>query len=99
VAIALVPPISSVGIGLKTADLSLIINAPTVASMNILAVLISGYLCFRVLGLKPSTYYKKKQSEKQSATPVAYSLIRTMRTIFLRISLKTMQTSFSAINF
>lgn len=86
VAIALVPPIASIGIGMKMADLLLVTNATTVAIMNMLSVIISGYLCFRVLGLKPSTYYKKKQAEKIKylvpaallvfgllAAPVAYS--------------------------
>jgi uncharacterized hydrophobic protein (TIGR00341 family) len=86
VAIALVPPIASIGLGLKMADMALVKNASTVASMNMLAVIISGYLCFTVLGLKPSTYYKKKQAKKIKyivpmallvfsllAAPVAYS--------------------------
>jgi uncharacterized hydrophobic protein (TIGR00341 family) len=86
VAIALVPPIASIGIGMKMSDLLLVTNAITVAIMNMLSVIISGYLCFRVLGLKPSTYYKKKQAEKIKylvpaallvfgllAAPVAYS--------------------------
>ena len=86
VAIALVPPIASIGLGLKTADLGLVMNASTVASMNILAVIISGFLCFHIIGLKPSTYYKKKQAQQIKylvpaalilfsllAAPVAYS--------------------------
>lgn len=86
VAIALVPPIASIGIGLRMSDLGLVTNASTVASMNMLAVIISGYLCFKILGLKPATYYKKKQAEKIRyivpaalilfsllAAPVAYS--------------------------
>ncbi len=64
VAIALVPPIASVGISLKMQSLSLLTNSLTVAGMNMLAVLISGFVCFRVIGLKPSTYYKEKQAEK-----------------------------------
>lgn len=86
VAIALVPPISSIGLGLKMANLDLVLNSATVASMNMLAVIVSGYLCFRIFGLKPSTYYKKKQAQKIKylipvalllfsllAAPVAYS--------------------------
>lgn len=63
VAIALMPPISSIGIGLKIMNPQLVVNALTVASMNMLAVIISGYLCFRLLGLEPSSYYRKKQAE------------------------------------
>lgn len=72
VAIALVPPIASIGIGLRMSDLALVANASAVASMNMLAVIISGYLCFTILGLKPSTYYKKKQAQKiQYLIPIA----------------------------
>jgi len=72
VAIALVPPIASIGIGLRMSNLALAANASTVASMNMLAVIISGYLCFTILGLKPSTYYKRKQAQKiQYLIPVA----------------------------
>lgn len=86
VAIALVPPISSIGLGLRMSSLSLVIDASTVAAMNMLAVIVSGYLCFKILGLKPSTYYKKKQAQQIKylipaaliifsllAAPVAYS--------------------------
>lgn len=86
VAIALVPPIASIGIGLRMSDLFLVSRASAVASMNMLAVIISGYMCFKIIGLKPSTYYKKKQAEQIKylvpvallifsllAAPVAYS--------------------------
>lgn len=93
VAIALVPPISSIGIGLKMADTALLVNASAVATMNMLAVIFSGYICFHILGLKPSTYYKKKQAEQIKyiipaaliifsllAAPVAYSSYQNYET-------------------
>jgi len=111
VAIALVPPIASIGLGLKMADMALVKNASTVASMNMLAVIISGYLCFTVLGLKPSTYYKKNKPRRSNIlyrwlfwSSVCLLLqwlihrIRAMKTIFQRASSKRMPTSFSAIN-
>jgi len=77
------------------ADMALVRNASTVASMNMLAVIISGYLCFTVLGLKPSTYYKKTSQEDQIyCTDGSFGLqfalllqwlihrIRAMKTIF-----------------
>lgn len=64
VAIALVPPLAAVGIGLKMQDLVFILKAASVATINILAVLVSGSVTFRALGMSPSTYYQEKQAEK-----------------------------------
>ncbi len=64
VAIAIVPPLAAVGIGLNMQNFLLSVQAATVASMNILAVLVSGFLTFKILGLKPSTYYRQEQAEK-----------------------------------
>jgi len=111
VAIALVPPIASIGLGLKMADMALVKNASTVASMNMLAVIISGYLCFTVLGLKPSTYYKKKQAKKIKyivpmallvfslfAAPVAYSSYQSYEDYISESQLQEDANKFSAIN-
>lgn len=76
VAIALIPPISSIGIGVKLMDLNLILNAFTVASMNIVSIIASGFVCFNIIGIKPSTYYKKKQAEEiRYVVPVAILLL------------------------
>lgn len=64
VAIAIVPPLASVGIGIKMQDIVFAVQAAKVAFINILAVLISGFATFRVLGLGPSTYYRKKQARE-----------------------------------
>lgn len=72
VAIALVPPVASLGIGLKTGDLVFASNAASVAAINILSVVIAGFLTFRLLGLKPSNYYREKEAEKiRYVLPVA----------------------------
>jgi len=64
VAIAIVPPLASVGIGLKMQNIVLALQAGSVALINILAVLISGSATFRLLGLSPETYYRERQAEK-----------------------------------
>ncbi|MFB6208288.1 MAG: TIGR00341 family protein [Candidatus Nanohaloarchaea archaeon] len=64
VAIALVPPLAAVGIGLNMADIYMALQAASVAFINLLAVIVAGFLSFRVLGLKPSTYYKQKEAER-----------------------------------
>lgn len=64
VAIALVPPLAAVGIGLNMTDLYLAFQAASMAFINILAVIVAGFLSFRVMGLKPSTYYKQKAAER-----------------------------------
>lgn len=76
VAIALVPPLASVGIGLKMGDFYLAFQAASVAFINVLAVLISGFMCFRLLGLKPSTYYKQKEAEQiRRVVPIALVIL------------------------
>lgn len=64
VAIALVPPLAAVGISLKMANLYLAFQAASVAFINLLAVIVAGFLAFRLIGLKPSTYYKQKEAER-----------------------------------
>lgn len=64
VAIALIPPIASIGIGVRMMDPVMIFNALTVALVNMVSIIAAGFTCFRLLGVKPSTYYKKKQAEE-----------------------------------
>lgn len=76
VAVALVPPLASVGIGLKMLNISFAANAALVAVINILSLIVSGYFTFRLLGFQPSTYYKQKEAEKiHFVVPVAMILI------------------------
>lgn len=76
VAVALVPPLASVGIGLKMLNFGFAANAAMVAVINILSLIVAGYFTFRLLGFQPSTYYKKKEAEKiHFVVPVAMILI------------------------
>ncbi|MFB6145510.1 MAG: TIGR00341 family protein [Candidatus Nanohaloarchaea archaeon] len=86
VAIALIPPIASIGIGLSMMDIGMVMNAGAVAGMNILSVIIAGFTSFKLIGVRPPTYYREEQAEKISfivpaaviiflliAAPIAYS--------------------------
>lgn len=64
VAIALIPPIASIGIGIRMLDLRLVLDALTLTLMNMLSIIAAGFVCFRLIGASPSTYYRKKQAEK-----------------------------------
>lgn len=64
VAIALIPPIASIGIGISSLNTGLVLDALTLAVMNILSIISAGFVVFRLIGVKPSTYHKKKQAEK-----------------------------------
>lgn len=76
VAIALVPPLAAIGIGLKMQNLVFVAQAASIASINILAVIVSGSLTFRLLGLKPSTYYREKEAETMRyVVPVALLIL------------------------
>lgn len=76
VAIALVPPLASIGIGLRMGDFLFAGRAATVAAINVLAVVISGFVTFNILGLKPSTYYREREAEKMRAVvPAAFVLL------------------------
>jgi uncharacterized hydrophobic protein (TIGR00341 family) len=86
VAIALVPPLAAIGIGLNMQDLVFTARAGSVVMVNILSIILSGSLTFKLLGLKPSTYYRKKEAKKMKyvlpavvasmllvSAPIAYS--------------------------
>ncbi|MFB6147947.1 MAG: DUF389 domain-containing protein, partial [Candidatus Nanohaloarchaea archaeon] len=79
VAIALVPPIASVGLGLKMMDFVFAAHAATVAAINLLAVLTSGYVTFRLLGISPSTYYREREADRlKMIVPVALLLLAAL---------------------
>lgn len=76
VAIALVPPLAGLGIGLKMQEFAFAAEAASIAFINILAVIISGSLTFKALGARPSTYYKQKEAERlKYVVPVALLLL------------------------
>lgn len=81
VAIALVPPLASIGIGLKMGNFLFAGHAATIAAINLLAVIISGYSVFRVLGLSPSTYYREREAERlKFIVPAAFLLLLVFAT-------------------
>ncbi len=76
VAIALVPPLASVGIGLRMRDLVFASQAASVAFINVLSIIVAGFVTFKLIGLKPSTYYKQKEAEQiRYLLPVAVMIL------------------------
>lgn len=76
VAIALVPPLATVGLGLKMGSYLFAGQAVSVAAVNILAVVISGYATFKLIGLSPSTYYREKEADRlRFVVPAALVLL------------------------
>lgn len=76
VAIAIVPPLAAVGIGVATWQHGLAGQALSVAAINVLSVIIAGYLTFRSLGLSPSTYYKQQEASRMRfVVPTAFALL------------------------
>ena len=76
VAVALVPPLAASGIGLRMGNPVYAIHAASIAAINILAVLISGYASFKLIGLSPTTYYKQKKAEKlRKIVPIALFIL------------------------
>lgn len=64
VAIALVPPLAAVGIGIRMANLSFSLQAASVAAMNLASIVVAGFATFRLLGFRPSTYYRKRKASR-----------------------------------
>ncbi|WP_414837239.1 TIGR00341 family protein [Candidatus Nanosalina sp. VS9-1] len=84
VAVALVPPLAAAGIGLRVQNLFFTYNAVSLALINLLAVLVSGSVSLKLLGFKPSTYYKKKTAERlRYVLPVAVVVMLAVATILL----------------
>jgi len=76
VAVALVPPIAAAGLTFGAGRYLMGFKALNLAIMNVLAVLVSGYVCLKGLGIEPSTYYKKKSAESMhKAIPIGIILI------------------------
>jgi uncharacterized membrane protein len=76
VAIALVPPLAATGVGLRMYDFLFASQAASIAVVNLLAVIVSGSVALKALGVRPSTYYKKKSAEQlRFVFPVAIFLM------------------------
>jgi uncharacterized hydrophobic protein (TIGR00341 family) len=84
VAIALVPPLAATGVGLRIGDLVFALEAVSIASVNLLAVLVSGTVSLEALGVEPSTYYRKKSAERMKYIfPVSVLLMLAVMTFLL----------------
>ncbi|MFB6116732.1 MAG: TIGR00341 family protein [Candidatus Nanosalina sp.] len=84
VAIAVVPPLAAVGLGIKMLDLVFASRALSIALVNILAVLLSGSLSLKLLGFGPSTYYKKKSAERMRyVLPVSIAVMGAAMTFLI----------------
>lgn len=65
VAIALVPPAAVTGLSLAILDVPLFIDVSIVLITNIVSLVLAGSITFKLVGITPSTYYRKKVSEEQ----------------------------------
>lgn len=84
VAVALVPPLAATGIGITLGDRLFSLNALSIAVINLLAVLISGSISLKLLGFRPSTYYKKKNAKKlRFILPASIILMATVAAVLL----------------
>ncbi len=84
VAIALVPPAAVSGISLSIGAMSAFLNSLVVILTNMTALILAGSLTFKVIGISPSTYYRKKVSQKKLRQAImisAFSMI--FITVFL----------------
>lgn len=90
VAIALVPPLAAVGVGLNLNDYVLAAQSLSIALQNALSIIIAGFAAFKVLGVKPSTYYKKKEAEK--LRPVVTAAIVIMFVVSVPVTYFTYQS-------
>ncbi|QKQ98227.1 TIGR00341 family protein [Candidatus Nanohaloarchaea archaeon] len=90
VAIALVPPLAAVGVGLNLQDYYLAAQSASIALQNALSIIVAGFAAFKILGVKPSTYYKKKEAEK--LRPVVTAAIVIMFVVSVPITFISYQS-------
>ena len=84
VAIAVVPPLAAIGVGLTIGNIVFASKAFSIAMVNILAVIVSGSISLKLLGFRPSTYYKQKKAEKMKYIfPISVSLMFAMMAALL----------------
>lgn len=65
VAIALVPPTAVAGLAISMGNWDLLFRVLLVIISNVSALILAGSVTFKLLGITPSTYYRKKVSEEQ----------------------------------
>ena len=90
VAIALVPPLAAVGVGINMKDYYLAVQSASIALQNALSIIIAGFASFKILGVKPGTYYKKKEAEK--LRPVVTIAIAIMFIVSVPVAFMTHQS-------
>ncbi len=73
VAIALVPPSAVAGIALSALNTDLLFNVSLVILSNVMALILAGSITFKLLGVSPATYYRKKVSKEKMRKAVAIS--------------------------
>lgn len=74
VAIALVPPAAVAGISLAVLNFSLFFDVMLVLLTNVTALILAGSITFKLRGITPSTYYRKKVSEEELRKVLAISI-------------------------
>jgi len=65
VAIALVPPSAVAGMTLRMLEFDIFVNVIIVIFTNVISIILAGSIAFKVMGVTPSTYYRKKVSQTQ----------------------------------
>jgi len=93
VAIALVPPLAAVGIGIRMLNLSFSLQAASVAAMNLASIVVAGFATFRLLGFRPSTYYRKKKASRMKYILPVTAIILVVPGLYLNY---TSQQAYSA---
>ncbi|MBC5792672.1 MAG: TIGR00341 family protein [Nanohaloarchaea archaeon] len=73
VAIALVPPSAVAGIAISALNFDLMFHVSLVILSNVMALILAGSVTFKLLGVSPATYYRKKVSKDKMRKAVAVS--------------------------
>lgn len=96
VAIALVPPAAVAGLAISMTNWDLLFRVLLVIMSNVSALILAGSVTFKLFGITPSTYYRKKVSEEQLRRALYVSgfvlLLITITVVF--ISYQDLQNSY-----
>ncbi len=83
VAIALVPPAAVSGIALSIGAFNTFLKALIIIVTNISALILAGSITFKVSGVSPSTYYRKKVSKEKFKQAVVISALSIVLVAFV----------------
>lgn len=75
VAIALVPPAAVTGMALSIGNISMFFNALLIIFTNMASLILAGSLTFKLVGVSPSTYYRKKVSQEKFRKALVVSVV------------------------